>query len=164
MKKVMVLTAVAVLVSSLAFADCHEGQKMKKMREFGEHRRIERERPLLTHQILSELDLSEDQQDLIHDYRTDFAKKNINIMADIRVLSLEKSDMFRDKDFNKAKKKVEDIFQKKVELEKEKIDLREKIWKVLDKEQQEKLEQNCSFMSKPDKASLHGDRKKSGCR
>lgn len=163
-KKIMILIALAILVSSFAFANCHEGQKMEKMREFGKDKRIESERPLLTHRILSELDLSADQQDLIHDYRTDFAKKRINIMADIRVLSLEKSDMFRDKDFRKAKKKVEDIFQKKLELEKEKIDLREKVWKVLTKEQQEKFEQNCSFRSKPNKAPFHGDgdRKRSG--
>lgn len=151
MKKVIVLTAIAVLVSSLAFAEWHSKPHTKLSSHC--HGSAE-DKPLKPHnpmEVLTELDLSEDQEDLIHDYFNDFAKKKINIMADIKIMELEKREMLKDKDFVKAKQKVNAIFEKKMKLEREKIDLKESIWKVLTKEQQDELEKHPWLMNKPHK-------------
>lgn len=147
-KKTIILTVLAVLVSSLAFAQYGAHPMYEKM-ERGPHK-MGLKRNQEHHQLgaLWNLDLTVDQKDLIHEYLNAFAKKKINITSDIKVLALEKREMLKDQNFDSAKDEVSDIYKKKAVLQKGRIDLKEQIWNVLTKEQQDQLVDQCYFMDK----------------
>ncbi len=149
MKKTIMLLIVTFVVTGMLLAsngkkehygnkfppmEHHQGPKMgheMNPHQMGDHFMI----------IMKELDLSENQQEEMKEIRSEHRKANIRRQADIDILEVDFRTSMSNHDFQNAKKITGDIFSIKMEKAIAQIDLHEQIWKLLDSDQRDKLEE-----------------------
>ena len=112
----------------------HQGHKMgheMNPHKMGDHFMI----------MMKELDLSEYQREEMKEIRSEHRKVSIQKQADIDILEVDFRTSMSNQDFQAAKKITGDIFSIKMENAITQIDLHEQIWKLLDSDQRDKLEE-----------------------
>ena len=85
------------------------------------------------------LELSDEQINKIREIKNDFRKKEIDLDADVKKLKIDEREAMKNMEFDKAKKLVKKIGEKRTESRILDIEEKEKISKVLTKEQIEKF-------------------------
>jgi len=98
-------------------------------------------RKALFMRCLFNLDLTDKQKEDLIEIKTQIHKETIQIQADIRILEIEEQEAIRNENFKKAKNLIDKIADKKVSIAKERIDQKEKLYKILTDEQKEELKE-----------------------
>jgi Spy/CpxP family protein refolding chaperone len=144
MKKTLVLTVMLFGLFSLMFAqmhDCGQGPKagnreqgrpnmMPKM-QMRDHFRM----------MAKELDLTEDQMKVMEKNKLDTEKEIATLEAQLKIAQMEHHAAMKDHDYKKAKTHAAKMADVKKDIASKRIDLKEKHWNLLTKEQQEKWEE-----------------------
>lgn len=148
MKKYVVLVALFALIATPLFAQMHmnpQGRQMNMQHEC----KGKMEHPMkrgdghmgFPFWMADELELTEDHVDLIMDYQAKSKKQLIDIKADIDKLEIDQKMALKDEDFKTARKLIDQIFDKKAEIAKEHINVKEKIHSLLTQDQIEKMKE-----------------------
>lgn len=85
-----------------------------------------------------ELGVTDEQWDQIHDLRVNNQKEAIELNAAIKRMEIEKREAFMDEDFSTIHSLIDQIHDKRAQLEKNRVTTEEKILKLLNEEQREK--------------------------
>ena len=91
--------------------------------------------------MAEELELTDSQQEYLHELHLESKKLMIQKKAEIDILVLDKKTAMKDKDFTEAKKLTTKIFEIKQEMALNKIDQQEEHWNLLSEDQKLKAEE-----------------------
>ena len=91
--------------------------------------------------MAEELELTDSQQEYLHELHLENKKLMIQKKAEIDILVLDKITAMKNKDFTEAKKLTAKIFEVKQEMALNKIDRQEEHWNLLTEEQKLKAEE-----------------------
>jgi len=149
MKKITLLIVLLTLGSLALFAQppgVMDGQQFRRgMRNFQQGQPMYGQRGMGNdwdnehfQGMFEELELTDTQHVQISELRDTHRKWSIQHNADVKTLQIDKDAALRDNDFTKAKKITKQIFEKKSTAAIKRLELRESIWNILTKEQQEK--------------------------
>ena len=89
--------------------------------------------------MAEELELTDAQIDKIDEYQDDSRKVSIDLKADIEKLHIDEKNALENENYKEARKVIDQIFEKKATLAKERISLKEKISSVLTEDQKDML-------------------------
>ncbi len=151
MKKYVILVALIALMATPLIAQMQANPQERQM--YLQHEEKEKmQQPNIGHPMkkvyepmgfplwmADELGLREDQIDKIMDFQAASKKQVIDLKADIDKLEIDQKMALKDDDFKTARKIIDQIFDKKAEIAKEKINIKEKINSILTPDQIEKL-------------------------
>lgn len=154
MKHLYLIVAI-LLVSALMLAQAPEGmhsrREMMTERQSPEKARYERSQPAMERGLqgmpmLDKLELTDSQKEQIRAFRHAHELTMIDLRAEAAKLQLQKHDQMGKNEYRNAKRTTDQIYNKRAEIEKQRIDLFEKIHQVLTEEQREQMKK------------MHGDR------
>lgn len=95
--------------------------------------------------MLMRLDLTEEQKTAIQEYRRESANERIDLEAEIKKLNIARRDLFYQHNYQELKHTIDLIYQKKANLEKNRIDLISRIMDLLHDDQKAQLREKRDF-------------------
>jgi ATP-dependent Clp protease ATP-binding subunit ClpA len=143
MKKTVVLFVLIFGLVSYGFAqmhDCGEGRKMDNPR--GKKHPMMQKRNMGAHfqMLKTELELTDEQVKMMEKTKLDTEKEIATLEAQLKIAQMEHQAAMKDHDYKKAKTHSAKMADVKKDIAAKRIELREKHWNMLNKEQQQKWE------------------------
>lgn len=131
MKHLTIIAAIIlILATTLLIAD--EDRPMK-----GRHHDIQDGKGNNRERMTEELNLTPDQEKQMREIHREFERKTADIQNEIRKLNIDREEAMEKEDWVKVKKVIDQVHLKKADLAKSRVDMHEKILKVLTPEQRE---------------------------
>ncbi|MDY6915213.1 MAG: Spy/CpxP family protein refolding chaperone [Candidatus Cloacimonadota bacterium] len=140
MKKLLItLTLVAMVTSAFAWGgrEINDGNRKWDAQDVPRMRMNEEDGQT----CYEELDLTETQLEKLDKIRVNQQKDMIQFRSETQILNIDKREALQNKNFNKAKNIVKDIYNKKQEQAIKRIEYQEERWNLLTPEQQEKAKE-----------------------
>ncbi|MDA3885969.1 MAG: Spy/CpxP family protein refolding chaperone [Candidatus Delongbacteria bacterium] len=140
--------------------DCPE------MERRGDHRRgnFEKGDHYFGPKLKEMLDLTDQQVEKMHKIKIKYEKNKIDLNADAKKLKIDKQEAMKDMDFDKAKKITKELSDIRTKMQIMKIDQKQEITKLLNKEQIEKMKKLHMMNERMGKKGKKGRMDKKHCK